>query len=162
VGAEGAMAVAHSEPSSPEQKNKSGGGPGTRGAGQKGREGKWDGHGLEKLVDRRTEAKRECSVHAMAAARWQRQSCKAALGQEQSSMARAGRARREGARAALELGATRGGEVQQEVARGGRKRRAAVLQQRSRVEGGARGRRERGGPRDLFAKIEKSRDLTVN
>jgi hypothetical protein len=27
---------------------------------------------------------------------------------------------------------------------------------------GARGRRREGGPRDLFAKIEKSRDLTVN
>jgi hypothetical protein len=38
-----------------------------------------------------------------------------------------GDARREEARAALELGATRGGEGQQEVARRGRKRRAAVL-----------------------------------
>jgi hypothetical protein len=27
---------------------------------------------------------------------------------------------------------------------------------------GARGRRREGGPRDSFAKIEKSRDLTVN
>jgi hypothetical protein len=45
-----------------------------------------------------------------------------------NGVASAGRARREGARAALELGATRGGEVQQEVARGGRKRQMAVLQ----------------------------------
>jgi hypothetical protein len=37
-------------------------------------------------------------------------------------------ARREEARAALELWATRGGEGQQEVARGGWKRRAAALQ----------------------------------
>jgi hypothetical protein len=75
-----------------------------------------------------------------------------------------GEARREEARAALELGATRGCEGQQEVARGGRKRRAVVLQQRS---GGAdqgcqRKKKERRGPRDWFAKIEKSRHLTVN
>jgi hypothetical protein len=92
-------------------------GSGTRGAGQEGREEKWDGHGLEKLVDRRTEAKRECSVRAMAAARWWRQSRKAALGEEQSGVVRAGRARREGARAALKLGAMRGGEGKQEVER---------------------------------------------
>jgi hypothetical protein len=67
VGAEGVMAAAHSEPSSPEQNNRSGGGPGSRGVGQEGREGKWDEHGLEKLVDRRTKAKREHSVCAMAA-----------------------------------------------------------------------------------------------
>jgi hypothetical protein len=116
---------------------------------------------LEKLVDRRTEAKRECSVRATAAARWRQQSRRVALGQEQSGVARAGRARREQARAALELGATRGGEVLQEVARGGQKRRAAVLQQRSRARGGARGRREKGGgSRDLFAKTEKSSDLS--
>jgi hypothetical protein len=72
VGAEGAMAAAHCEPSSPEQNNRSSGGPGTWGAEQKGREGKWDGHGLEKLVDRRIEAERECSVRATAAARWRR------------------------------------------------------------------------------------------
>jgi hypothetical protein len=71
VGAEGAMAAVHSKPSSPEQNNMSGGGPGTRGAGQEGREGKWDGHGLQKLVDRIMEAKRECSVRGTAAARWQ-------------------------------------------------------------------------------------------
>jgi hypothetical protein len=39
-----------------------------------------------------------------------------------------GEARRGEARAALELGATRGGETQQEMARGGRKWRAAALQ----------------------------------
>jgi hypothetical protein len=74
------------------------------------------------------------------------------------------------ARAALELGVTRGGEAQQEVARGSRKWRAAALQQRSRgqrgragEQRGARGRRKRGGgPRDWFAKTEKSSDLTVN
>jgi hypothetical protein len=78
-----------------------------------------------------------------------------------------GEARREEARAALELGATRGGEGQQVVARGSQKLRAAALQQRSRgAEGqsrGARGRRKReGGSRDWFARIEKSRDLTIN
>jgi hypothetical protein len=43
-----------------------------------------------------------------------------------NGVASAGRARKEGAKAVLELGATRGGEVQQEVARSGRKRRAAL------------------------------------
>jgi hypothetical protein len=71
-----------------------------------------------------------------------------------------GEARRGEARAALELGATRGGEAQQEVARGGQKWQAAALQQRSRA--GAPEEEERGGSRDSFAKIEKSRDLTVN
>jgi hypothetical protein len=68
VGMKGVMAAAHSEPSSPEQNNRSGRGPGSRGVGQEGREGKWDEHGLEKLVDRRTEAKRERSVRATEAA----------------------------------------------------------------------------------------------
>jgi hypothetical protein len=74
---------------------------------------------LEKLVDKTTKAKRECSVRATAAARWRWQSRRVALGQEQSGVVRTGRARKEGARAALELEAMRGDEVQQEVARDG-------------------------------------------
>jgi hypothetical protein len=49
-------------------------------------------------------------------------------GRRGNGVASAGRAKREGVRAALELGATCGGEVHQEVARGGRKQWAAVLQ----------------------------------
>jgi hypothetical protein len=56
-----------------------------------------------------------------------------------------GEARRGKARAALELGATRGGEAQQEVARGGWKWRAAALQQRSRGAEQGRQRKKRGG-----------------
>jgi hypothetical protein len=70
------------------------------------------------------------------------------------------RASRERARAALELGATRGGEVQQEVARGGRKRRAAVLQQRSRA--GEPEEEEEGRVQgDLFGIFKNLRVLTV-
>jgi hypothetical protein len=83
------------------------------------------------------------------------------LGRRGEWRGKRGEARRGKARAALELGATRGGERQQEVARGGRKWRAAALQQRSRA--GAPEEEERGGvPRGSFAKIEKFRDLTVN
>jgi hypothetical protein len=56
-----------------------------------------------------------------------------------------GEARRGKARAALELGATHGGEGQQEVARGGRKQRAAALQQRSRGAELGRQRKKKGG-----------------
>jgi hypothetical protein len=72
-------------------------------------------------------------------------------GRREKWRGKCGEATREEARAALELGATRGCEGQQEVTRGGRKWQAAVLQQRSRgAEGqsrGARGRRKRGGVR---------------
>jgi hypothetical protein len=55
--------------------------------------------------------------------------------------------------AALELGATRGGERQQEVASGGQKWRAAALQQRSRA--GAPEEEERGGSEGLVCKNRK-------
>jgi hypothetical protein len=63
-------------------------------------------------------------------------------------------ARREEARAALELGATRGGEGQQQVARGDRKWQAAVLQQRSigAEQGCQRKKKERRGSKGLVCK----------
>jgi hypothetical protein len=116
------MAAAYSELSPPKQKNRSGGGgggPGTQGAGQQGRERKWDGHELEKLMDKRTKAKRECSVCATAAAAEPQGG--AWTGAERRGAREKGQKR--GARAALELEATRGDEVQQEVVRDGQKQR---------------------------------------
>jgi hypothetical protein len=72
-----------------------------------------------------------------------------------NGVASAGRAKREGARAALELGATRGGEVQQEVARGGRKRQAAVLQQRSRAGGASEEEEREKEARGIFLEFSK-------
>jgi hypothetical protein len=112
MGAEGVMVAAHSEPSSPEQNNRSGGGSGSRGVGQEGREGKWDEHGLEKLVDKRTEAKRECSVHATAAASCQPGSAPGGRGMRRNGQQRDGERRED-------VGATRGGMGKQEVSRGG-------------------------------------------
>jgi hypothetical protein len=102
VGAEGVMAAAHSEPSSSEQNNRSGGSPGSRGVGQEGREGKWDEHGLGKLVDRRTEAKRERSVHATAAASYRLGSAPGGRGMRRNDQQRDGERRED-------VGATRGG-----------------------------------------------------
>jgi hypothetical protein len=109
-----------------------GGGSGVRGSG-------CARHELEKLESRRIEARRGCSARATVAARCQSAGAWAEGG---NGVASARRARREGARVALKLGATRGGEVQQEVARGGQKWRAAVLQQRSRA--GGRQRKKKG------------------
>jgi hypothetical protein len=107
---------------------------GAWGVRDKGKGGKWEGHELKKLTGklRRSEGREEAPAFATVAARCQPAGARAERG---NGVASAGRARREGVRAALELGATRGGEVQQEVARGGRKWQAAVLQQRSRAEG---------------------------
>jgi hypothetical protein len=115
---------------------------------------------LEKLVDRRTEAKRECSVRAMAAARWRRQSRRAVLGQEQSGVAREGRARREGVRAALKLGATRGGEGKQEVEQqqqhsGGRGGVLRRRQRKQRSRACQRKKKERRGSEGLVCKNRK-------
>jgi hypothetical protein len=134
---------------------------GARGVHGKGKGGKWEGHELKKLADklRRSKGREEAPAFATAAARcWPA----GARAEGENGVASVGRARREGARAALELGATRGGEMQQEVARGSRKWRAAMLQQRSRAGGTPEEEEREGGPRDLFAKIEKSRDPTVN
>jgi hypothetical protein len=93
----------------------------------------------------------------MAVARWRRQSRRAALGQEQSGVARAGRARREGARAALELGATRGVKCSrrwQGAAENSSERRSRGTEERQRKK------REGGGPRDLVGIYKNLRDST--
>jgi hypothetical protein len=108
---------------------------GARGVRGKGKGGKWEGHELKKLTGKlkRSEGREEAPAFATAAARWRSAGARA---EGENGMASAGRARREGARA------TRGGEVKQEVARGGRKRRAALsVFNRLRTEGYAQGGR---------------------
>jgi hypothetical protein len=57
---------------------------------------------------------------------------------------------------------TRGGETQQEVARDGRERRAAVLQ-RSRGRAECQRRKKRGGGlKDLIGICKNLRDFTIN
>jgi hypothetical protein len=133
---------------------------GARGVGREKGSTEWNGHELEKLESRRIEARKGCSARAIAAARCRPAEALVAValaeedsrgGKQDRGRGRATRGvfpsrrwRRGGARAAV------GGADSRRQSRGAEKQR------------GARGRRREGGPRDLFAKIEKSRDLTVN
>jgi hypothetical protein len=92
------------------------------------REKERNGKGLNRRSSqqpRRSEGKEEVLAFATAAARCHSVGARAG---EEKGMASAREGQGGEARAALELGATRGGEAQQEVARGGRKRRAAAQQ----------------------------------
>jgi hypothetical protein len=92
------------------------------------REKERNGKGLNRRSSRqprRSEGREEVPAFAMAAARCRSVGARAG---EEKGVASAREGQGGEARAALELGATRGGEAQQEVARGGRKWRAAVQQ----------------------------------
>jgi hypothetical protein len=85
----------------------------------------WEEREVVKLLSQKREGEGACTGIATAAVR--SRSVGAQVGEEKG-VASAREPRRGEARAVLRLGATRGGEAQQEVARGGRKRRVAVQQ----------------------------------
>jgi hypothetical protein len=85
----------------------------------------WEERELVRLLSQKREGEGACTGIAMAAARWRSAGARAG---EEKGMASAREARRGEARAVLGLGAMRGGEMQQEVARGSRKRRAVAQQ----------------------------------
>jgi hypothetical protein len=92
------------------------------------REKERNGKGLNRRSSwqpRRSEGREEVPAFATVTAR-----CRSAGAREgeEKGVASAREGQGGEARAALELGATRGGEAQQEVARGGRKQRAAAQQ----------------------------------
>jgi hypothetical protein len=111
----------------------------------------WWGGTLQATGQKRKGVRADAGTGTVAA-RWRRQSRRAALGQEQSGVARAGSAKREGARAALELGATRGVKC----SRRWRGRPKTVVSGGAKEQRSARGRREREGVRGtslIFSKI---------
>jgi hypothetical protein len=85
----------------------------------------WEERELVELLSQKREGEGAYTGIATAAARWHSAGARAG---EEKGVASAREARRGEGRAALELGATRGDEAQQEVARGGRKRRVAAQQ----------------------------------
>jgi hypothetical protein len=115
---------------------------GVRGAVQEGREGKWDGHRLEKLESRRIEARRACSARATAAARCRPAEAlvAVALAEEDSRGGEQDWGRGRAMRGVCPSRRWRRGGARAAVGGADNRRQRGAEEQRS-----ARGRREEGG-----------------